>query len=351
MQVRRRGPIDGERVALGLVLGGHQVVVEREGVVWVAWLIRLAEAEAVVWVEDLHGVGGDALVGTRLVGTDSEAQALAGLPGQRRPAKALEDLPHFGCWIGDAQRPPHAIAGLQAPRDREGQGVREGDVREEVGVAPAQAAGFEVDAAAAVAHRLLGDDVEGAAQGVAAGQAALRPAQEFDALDVHQVHVGAHVAPQVHAVQIDADRRIGGDDVVLQTDAAHEDGGVPGAALAEVGLHHVGGELLDLVELGEAARADAGLIQRGDGGGHVRQCFCPPPRRDDHFLKPRGGRVIAGGGLGQRPGEAQAEPQSEPKPRRMAKPFLGSGHEPNDPCRRRVEAGHSIVRRAATALW
>ena len=58
------------------------------------------------------------------------------------------------------------------------------------------------------AGRLLGDDADRAAFGVAAEQGALRPAQDFDALDVEQGGVEALGAAHVDAVDIDADAGI-----------------------------------------------------------------------------------------------------------------------------------------------
>ena len=131
-------------------------------------------------------------------------------------------------------------------------------------------------------------------------QTALRPAHDLDALDVQQIHIGAHVAPQVNAVDVDADRRIGGDDVILQADAAHEDRRVAGIALAEVGLHQVRREFFDLIEFGEATYADVFFRQRGDSGGYVYQRFLPTPRGDDDFLHQRGGFGSGGGRLAER---------------------------------------------------
>src|SRR5690606_5610624 len=62
--------------------------------------------------------------------------------------------------------------------------------------------------AAELAGGRTGDEVDGAAFGVAAEQRALRAAQHFDALDVDHVHDAALSFAEIHVVEIQTDRRI-----------------------------------------------------------------------------------------------------------------------------------------------
>ena len=280
-------PIQRCAHAAGLVGGGHQFVVQRIGVVGIRWLVGLAQPEAVVWIEDLHRVGRDALLRTRHVARQQQIQRLRWLPAQREAGEPLEDLADRGLRIGDAERFAHAVAGLHAAGHGHRQRFADGRVGKEVAVQASQAASLEIDASTPVPHGLSRDDVQRAAEGVAPRERALGPAQHLHPLDVQQVHVGAHVAPQVDAVHVDAHGRIGGDDVVLQADAAHEHRGVAGIALAEVRLHHVRRELLQLVEFGDAPRPDRVFVERRDGRRHIEERFLPPTGRHHQLLDGR----------------------------------------------------------------
>ena len=68
--------------------------------------------------------------------------------------------------------------------------------------------------------RVVGGDRHRPADGVAAEQGALRPAQHFDPGDVDEGHVAAGEAAEIDAIDISADRRIDRRDDILRHLAA-----------------------------------------------------------------------------------------------------------------------------------
>ena len=120
-------------------------------------------------------------------------------------------------------------------------------------------------------------DRYGAADGVAAEQRALRPAQHFQPLDIHDVENGAHRAGDVDAVHVETHARLGGGQKLFLTHAAQIDGGgVRRAAKAGVVLQgHAGHELGDLVEAGNAAVVQGFAGIGGNGDGRALQPFLP----------------------------------------------------------------------------
>ena len=136
--------------------------------------------------------------------------------------------------------------------------------------APAPArAGFEGEPAGLFAARRPGDDVDRAADRVASVEGALRAAQHFDALDVRQVPVLSDLAPEVDAVDVDADAGVGGDEVILQADAADERVGGRGVAGREARHVQVRNELADVDQVGDALPLKLLAGKGGDRDGHL----------------------------------------------------------------------------------
>ena len=116
----------------------------------------------------------------------------------------------------------------------------------------------------------------------------MRAPGHLDPLDVGQAQVRPHLAPQVHAVKIQAHRRIDGDDVVLGADAAHEHAGVILIAVAEIADEQVGNILADVEQIPQVQVGEILRGERGQRNGDVLQAFLPFSRCDDDFLEGAG---------------------------------------------------------------
>ena len=131
----------------------------------------------------------------------------------------------------------------------------------DVAVHPAAGAGVELGATALFVAGLAGDDVDRAADRITSIQRALRAAQHFHALDVGQRPVLTDLAAEVDAVHVHADARVGGDQVVLQADAADKGVHRRGVAGGKTGDIQVGHELADIGQVGDALALDAGWVK------------------------------------------------------------------------------------------
>ncbi len=103
-----------------------------------------------------------------------------------------------------------------------------------------------------ILSRLLGDQVDRAAGGVATVERALGPAQHLDALEVQVVDEGGARAAEVNAVDVERDPRVAAWGDVLVADSAEADLGV--------GEHHAEGEVGHR-ELEVAGALDASALE------------------------------------------------------------------------------------------
>jgi hypothetical protein len=149
------------------------------------------------------------------------------------------------------------------------------------------------DLAAEGRFRPLGDDVDGAADRVAAIERALRPAQDLDPVDEQGSLRGLAVRSGVEAVRIDRDAGVGAQHIGQAADAAQAH---PVGAGVERQAGRKGGEVLD--------RADAHDVPRRVGEGRNRdrnflKAFLALLRGDHQFFDDIGaGRLRMGGGSG-----------------------------------------------------
>ncbi len=158
-------------------------------------------------------------------------------------------------------------------------------VRVEIGVQASARACGQGDPAAVLVARLARDDVDGATDGIAPVQGALRPAQHFDALDVCEAPVLAHLPAEVDAVHVYADARVGRNQVVLQADAADEGVGRRRMSSREAGDIQVRNELADVRQVRDALSFDGFCRKRADRHGDVIDALLALLRGHDHRLE------------------------------------------------------------------
>ena len=128
---------------------------------------------------------------------------------------------------------------------------------------------------------LVGDELDGAAGGVAAEQGALRPAQHLDPLQVEQGEARRDEGAGIAVVLIDGHRRLLlVAEVVLRHAADVEDHGGRGVLVhLQAGHvpHQIGGVL-------DALAGQLGGAHHGHGNAHVLQALFPPLGGDHHLL-------------------------------------------------------------------
>ena len=129
---------------------------------------------------------------------------------------------------------------------------------------------------AELAGRLLRDDVDRTAGGVAAVERALRPAKHFDALDVGEVEGRGLRARLVDAVDVEADAPVLGDDVrIADTLSAHEQHQC--RRRTGIGCEiEAGRRLHDALEVGDARGLQSGGRDRGDRDRRALKAFGTP---------------------------------------------------------------------------
>ena len=264
-------PVGGERETLGLVR--HPGLVDLAGVVVVGIARRVGVAvagavdAAIGHLVDQRSVRPQPAVALVGVGVDEQREALRWRPAHAHPGGDLLELADLDVGV----RQIDELAQPVAPGVGAGGGDRpvvgQALIRVEVSSPAPARAGFEREPAGLFASRRPGDDVDRTADRVAAVESALRPAQHFDALDVRQVPVLSDLAPEVDAVDVDADAGVGGDEVILQADAADERVGGGGVAGREAGHVQVRDELADVDQVGDALPLK---LLAGEGGDRDR---------------------------------------------------------------------------------
>ena len=157
----------------------------------------------------------------------------------------------------------------------------------------------QIDIALELVFGLAGDHLHGAAGGVAAVQGALRAAQDLDAVHVVEEGVVVDLAGDVDAVDIGADRRIGGGQRLVLTDAAQEERG--GAAETDVVAADEVRDLGDHIErVVDLLTVDVFGAEGGDRDRHILQRGGRALRRDgdlcQHEIVTRVLRHGGGGG-------------------------------------------------------
>ena len=187
---------------------------------------------------------------------------------------------------------PHVSALLPLHQGDSGrQVVGNGNVERAVELGVVVLAGGERQLRIEFVHgRAPADQVERAGQRVASEQGALRTAQHFRPLQVHQVHHAADGAGDVDAVHIHADRRIGVDDEVELPDAADEyrrrrREPAHRSRLLDV---HIGRGLRNIGDIEVPAKIHLVFGVRGHRDGRVLERFLAPSRRHHDFLDGEG---------------------------------------------------------------
>jgi hypothetical protein len=143
------------------------------------------------------------------------------------------------------------------------------------------------------------DIFDGAADGVAAVESALRPAQDLDPFDVVNVQDRALRTVEVDVIEIEADPLLEAGDRVLLADAADE-GGQGRVCGARRFNRDVGRGVADVGDVRRAFALELGAAVGGNGDRHVLQPFVAAPGGDrDAFAARFGVRLFRrGGGFG-----------------------------------------------------
>ena len=145
--------------------------------------------------------------------------------------------------------------------------------------------GFEVDEAGDLAHfRLAGDEIDGAAGGIAAEQRSLGSAQDLDAFHVEELQRVQVGAADGDFVQVGGYAGLGGASDHEAADAPDAE-----ARAAEVGCRerHVGGVELQVGRVDHLTVVENIAGQRGHGDRHIGQALRDALRGDDHFFDRR----------------------------------------------------------------
>src|SRR5690606_28297682 len=250
--------------APGGVLGiGHAVA--RDGV-----RPQQAEAAAVGLVDRIGGaeVGGD-----RLVDVPGQAAANGGLVQVAQLFAGVAMVLPGAALFGDGGQ-----AAQQVRRDL----ARDIALDLEAVEGPV----FGVEAGAEVGRGRIGDDVDGAAGGVAAVKRALRSAQDLQTGDVEHRALGGHGIGVGHFVDVDADGRGVVRGVFARADAADAELGLAAAELA-VDLH-VGDGVLKIVDDRNALLVQLLAADDAEGDAHVLAGLFAALGGDDDFIDARG---------------------------------------------------------------
>ena len=163
--------------------------------------------------------------------------------------------------------------------------VTERDVRDDRGAPGVVAAAGELGISAAAAFGSACDQVDRAADVVLAEERALRAAQHFDPLDVGEIQVRAEGARQVHAIDIQADRGIGGQQEVELAHATDECAHLRGRAARARREIQVGCCTLDRGDLTEVVVPQKIAGERRHRDRSLLDVRLHPLRGDDDFLE------------------------------------------------------------------
>ena len=158
-------------------------------------------------------------------------------------------------------------------------------------------AGAGSDIAFEIAGRLLGHDIDRAAQRIAAVERGLRTFQNFDMVDVADIGDIADGLGDIDAVDIETRARVPIGGGVDGNSAADRDVRF-GLIARRLNDGDVGREALDAANVGNVARLQGRGAEGGQGNRHVAQLLLAALGGDDDFFKTagRGGGLVGGGG-------------------------------------------------------
>ena len=154
--------------------------------------------------------------------------------------------------------------------------------------------GIDGREAAVACPRLAGEllcrarprDVDHAAGGVATKQRSLRPAQNFDPIDIDRLEQAARALPDVNIIDDHADCRIHRFFNVGHADTANVDRGDATGALLRIIDQHVRRRIGKIPDVGIEAPRQIGGTKCTQRGRDILQIFRPAARCDDDFVKP-----------------------------------------------------------------
>jgi len=131
----------------------------------------------------------------------------------------------------------------------------------------------------------LGDVLHRAANGVAAIQRALRPAQHFDPLDIVDIEHGGLRAVEIYVIKVDADALLEARDRILLADTADE-GGQRGVGAARGFQRHVRRRLRQFGDVDRAGARKLIAAERRDGDRNIDQPLLTATGGDDDPADP-----------------------------------------------------------------
>ena len=334
MRVVVHGPVGGDRLQRHLV-GDVPVGAERDA----------AGVQVVAVVE--VGVDPEGIAGGRRKGAEHRSRPGGRARGARPVARGVEVQPHHeirawpvfeGQAAGDlvlvavAQAIEIGVLGIAlAPRERD---RRLGQQR----VADQRSADRASELhQVVVADRSLrprrqlwlqgaGDELHRSADGVAAIECALRPAQHLDTVDVVDRQERPLGPAQIDVVDIDPDAGVGKGQAVDLADPADIDHSVGRIAHMQ---GQVGDRALEIADVAGLHGVQGIAADRRDRHRYVLQPLATPPGGDHDFLDSddalpigRGARFLRQYGCGQRRGQDQAAAGPKKRPRAMRRGML-----------------------------
>jgi hypothetical protein len=181
-----------------------------------------------------------------------------------------------------------ALARLRDTRDAREERIGDGEIVRAAQIEPIEAPVGHGNISRVVARRLLAHVAHGTADGATSEQRALRSAQHFDALEVHEIDHRAHRHGEQHVVEIDAHTRLELRQEVVLTDAADE----RRHGVAECRLRWTEARIRngvgDIRRGGESALLQVLRRDCGDRDRRLLQAFLTIASSDDHFLQANG---------------------------------------------------------------
>ncbi len=201
--------------------------------------------------------------------------AVVGRTGGRNPAAGID--------TAVVQLGHEPVAMLFNPRNSGVEPIGDGEVRAAAQVHALVGAVSPFQEASTGAVRRLGIEFDRPAQGVLACQGALRTTQDFDPVEIGEIHHRAEGRAVVDVVDIDAHARLEREAALLLADAADEGGDGVGLDAWRHRQVHVRSEVGEVDNVGLAAGLQRRRLDCGDGDGGILQVL-PPELGGHHHL-------------------------------------------------------------------
>lgn len=209
-----------------------------------------------------------------IIAPEEDGEGFARLEQQRCPHRVdqlvIRAKAHIAVMLG-------MLAG-----DADGHGLRERDIECRIGIDMAVTAGRHTNCTAKIEFRLGGNEVDGAARGVAPVQRALGALEHFHPVEIVEEAPECGWRGEIDAIDIHRDRGVGKGVSTQIADRAHGEGGVGAAAWLNLDAGRLTTQRIDVVDpLGrKGIAADGDDRERG-----LLEIFRATLRRDDDVAK------------------------------------------------------------------